>query len=139
MGGSVSPLGQDVPVGGHDRDGPEASGRHRTERVATGNLKGTYMTQKRLLALVGAFAIIAAACGGSSATQAPGGSPAASGSSAPSESAAASGNLAAEQVLRLYLASEDPHSLDPAIAETADAKLAKLAEARTRLSNRPSN
>jgi oligopeptide transport system substrate-binding protein len=76
------------------------------------------MAQKRLLALVGAVAIVAAACGGTPATQAPatgapGESPSASGS------AEASGNLAAEQVLRLYLASEDPHSLDPAIAETS--------------------
>ena len=73
------------------------------------------MSQKRLLALVGAFAIMAAACGGSSATS----SPAASGSPGASGSAAASGNLASEQVLRLYLASEDPHWLDPAIAETS--------------------
>ena len=73
------------------------------------------MSQKRLLALVGTFAIMAAACGGSSATS----SPAASGSPGASASAAASGNLASEQVLRLYLASEDPHSLDPAIAETS--------------------
>ena len=73
------------------------------------------MSQKRLLALVGTFAIMAAACGGSSATS----SPAASGSPGASGSAAASGNLASEQVLRLYLASEDPHSLDPAIAETS--------------------
>ena len=80
-----------------------------------GYVKGTYMSQKRLLALVGTFAIMAAACGGSSATS----SPAASGSPGASGSAAASGNLASEQVLRLYLASEDPHSLDPAIAETS--------------------
>lgn len=74
------------------------------------------MSQKRLLALVGAFAIFASACGGTQATPAPA-------SQAPGQSTAPStepsGALAAEQVLRLYLASEDPHSLDPAIAETS--------------------
>jgi oligopeptide transport system substrate-binding protein len=75
------------------------------------------MTQKRLLALIGAFAIAASACGGSSATASPGASASPGESTAPS--APASGALASEQVLRLYLASEDPHSLDPAIAETS--------------------
>ncbi len=73
------------------------------------------MTQKRLIALVGAFAIFASACGGTTATPPPAGSqdPGAS-PSAPPDS-----ELADEQVLRLSLGSEDPHSLDPAIAETS--------------------
>ncbi len=74
------------------------------------------MLQKRLLALVGVVAIFASACGGTTASPAPA-------SQAPGESTGAStepsGALAAEQVLRLYLASEDPHSLDPAVAETS--------------------
>ena len=73
------------------------------------------MTQKRLIALVGAFAIFASACGGTTATPPPAGSqdPGAS-ASAPPDS-----ELAEEQVLRLSLGAEDPHSLDPAIAETS--------------------
>jgi oligopeptide transport system substrate-binding protein len=77
------------------------------------------MSQKRLLALVGAFAIMASACGGSSASSPPAASGSAGESPSASGSAGASGNLAADQVLRLYLASEDPHSLDPAVAETS--------------------
>jgi oligopeptide transport system substrate-binding protein len=76
------------------------------------------MQGKRLLALVGAVAIFAAACGGSTATSAPA-SPGPGASTPAGESAAPGGDLAAEQVLRLYLASEDPHSLDPAVAETS--------------------
>jgi len=76
------------------------------------------MSSKRLLALVGAVAIVAAACGGSTATSAPG-SEGPGASSPAGESAAPGGDLSAEQVLRLYLASEDPHSLDPAVAETS--------------------
>jgi oligopeptide transport system substrate-binding protein len=73
------------------------------------------MSSKRLLALVSAVAIFAAACGGSTAT-----SPADQGSQAPGASpAAGGGDLADEQVLRLYYSAEDPHSLDPAIAETS--------------------
>jgi oligopeptide transport system substrate-binding protein len=72
---------------------------------------------KRLLGLLTSAAVIMAACGGATTTSAP---PAATGA-APSGDASAppEGGLAAEQVLRLYLASEDPHSLDPAIAETS--------------------
>ena len=77
------------------------------------------MSQKRLLALVGAFAIMATACGGSSASSPPAASGSPGESPAASGSGEASGALAADQVLRLYLASEDPHSLDPAIAETS--------------------
>ena len=79
------------------------------------------MLNKRLLGLVGVVAIIAAACGGSTATSAPGSQEPGT-SAAPGSSAAAAGecgDLADEQVLRLYLASEDPHSLDPAVAETS--------------------
>ena len=73
------------------------------------------MSSKRLLALVSAVAIFAAACGGSTAT-----SPADQGSQAPGASpAAGGGDLADEQVLRLYYSAEDPHSIDPAIAETS--------------------
>jgi oligopeptide transport system substrate-binding protein len=73
------------------------------------------MSSKRLLALVGAVAIFAAACGGSTAT-----SPADQGSQAPGASpAAGGGDLADEQVLRLYYSNEDPSSLDPAIAQTS--------------------
>jgi oligopeptide transport system substrate-binding protein len=73
------------------------------------------MAHKRLLSLVGVVAIIAAACGGTATSAAPGSvAPGASG-----EPSAATGGLAAEQVLRLYLAAEDPHSLDPAVAETS--------------------
>ena len=77
------------------------------------------MTQKRLLALVGAFAIMASACGGSSATQAPAGSPAAGESSTPSGSAAASGNLAAEQILSTDIQGEPP-TLDPTKAQDSN-------------------
>jgi oligopeptide transport system substrate-binding protein len=79
------------------------------------------MLNKRLLGLVGVVAIIAAACGGSTATSAPASQEPGT-SAAPGASAAAAGDcgdLADEQVLRLYLASEDPHSLDPAVAETS--------------------
>jgi ABC-type oligopeptide transport system substrate-binding subunit len=97
---------------------PEPAGRRGTEPATTGYVKGTYMSQKRLLALVGVFAIMAAACGGSSASS----PPAASGSpgESPAASGEASGNLAADQVLRLYLTSEDPKSLDPALAEQSN-------------------
>ena len=78
------------------------------------------MLSKRLLGLVGVVAIIAAACGGSTATSAPGsqepGTSAAPGSSA---AAGSCGDLADEQVLRLYLAAEDPSSLDPALAQAS--------------------
>ncbi|HSL76496.1 MAG TPA: peptide ABC transporter substrate-binding protein, partial [Candidatus Limnocylindrales bacterium] len=74
------------------------------------------MAQKRLLALVGAFAIIATACGGGQATSAPA-SPGES--TQPSESAAASGNLAAEQILRTDIQGEPP-TLDPNKAQDSN-------------------
>lgn len=77
------------------------------------------MSQKRLLALFSAIAIFASACGGTTATQAPASGEASPGASTPAESTAPSSDLAADQVLKLYLASEDPHSLDPAVAETS--------------------
>jgi oligopeptide transport system substrate-binding protein len=77
------------------------------------------MLQKRLLALVGVVAIMATACGGTPASQAPAASESAGASGEPAASASAGGDLAEEQVLKLYLASEDPHSLDPAVAETS--------------------
>src|SRR3954453_12702454 len=109
-------VGQGVMVGGHDQGVLEPTGCCGYDTVATGYVKGTYMTQKRLLALLGAFAIMASACGGSSATQAPasqapGESPAASG-----ESPAASADLAADQVLRWPLI-QDPATLDPNLAQ----------------------
>lgn len=78
------------------------------------------MAQKRLLALFSVVAIVAAACGPGAVTP----SPSVSGASQPppqsgDPSTPPDGELADEQVLRLYLASEDPHSLDPAIAETS--------------------
>jgi oligopeptide transport system substrate-binding protein len=81
-----------------------------------GHVKGTYMAQKRLLALVGAAAIIASACGGTTASQAPG-------SVAPGESPAASAEpstgLAADQVVRIALPGEPP-TLDPSPAQDAN-------------------
>src|SRR6266540_5318984 len=77
------------------------------------------MLQKRLLALVGVVAIMATACGGTPASQAPAASGSAGASGEPAASPSAGGDLADEQVLKLYLASEDPHSLDPAVAETS--------------------
>src|SRR5919109_684080 len=72
------------------------------------------MLHKRLLALVGAAAIIAAACGGSTATQAPASGASPGTSTAPGASpSAGEGNLAADQTLRLYLAPEDPRSFQP--------------------------
>ncbi len=75
---------------------------------------------KRLLGILATFAIVAAACGGAN-TSSP---PASDGASAdPGTSGAPvetpGSNLADEQVMRLYLASEDPASLDPAIAQTS--------------------
>jgi oligopeptide transport system substrate-binding protein len=73
------------------------------------------MLQKRLLALVGAAAIIATACGGSQASQ----PPAASGSPGTSEtpaSASPAAELADEQVIRWPLI-QDPATLDPNLAQ----------------------
>ena len=89
------------------------------------------MTQKRLLALLGAFAIMASACGGSSATQAPaesqapGESPAASGG----ESPAASADLAAEQTIRWPLI-QDPATLDPNLAQDSQSTAVLVAVQR---------
>ena len=81
------------------------------------------MSSKRLLALVGVVAIFAAACGGSTATSAPG-------SQEPGTSAAARiadplrppGRVRISPTSRYFACiwpAEDPHSLDPAIAETS--------------------
>ena len=71
------------------------------------------MPQKRLLALVGAVAIFASACGGTPASPAPA-SQAPGESTAPSASAAA--DLADEQVIRWPLI-QDPATLDPTMAQ----------------------
>lgn len=83
--------------------------------MATGHVKGNYMSQRRFLAFVGAAAIIASACGGTPATTAPSVAP---GESAP-PSAEASGALAAEQVVRIALPGEPP-TLDPSPAQDAN-------------------
>ena len=72
------------------------------------------MTQKRLLALVGAFAIMAGACGGPSATP----TPAQSGApgESPAESTEPSAALADEQIIRWPLI-QDPATLDPSLAQ----------------------
>ena len=72
------------------------------------------MSQKRLLALVGAVAIFASACGGTQAT--PATSVAPGESTAPS--AEPSSNLAAEQILHVDLGQEPP-TLDPNKAQDA--------------------
>lgn len=74
------------------------------------------MAQKRLLALVGAFAIMATACGGSQASQAPG-SQAPGESTAPSESATT--GLAADQILNTDIQGEPP-TLDPNKAQDSN-------------------
>jgi oligopeptide transport system substrate-binding protein len=75
------------------------------------------MLQKRLLALVGVLAIIATACGGSQATQAPASqAPGTSTEPGASPSAAEGGELAESQELRLYFAATDPGSFRPAQA-----------------------
>jgi oligopeptide transport system substrate-binding protein len=73
------------------------------------------MSQKRLLALVGALAIFASACGGSSAT--PVASTPAGESTAPS--AEPSTGLAAEQILKVDIAGEPP-TLDPNKAQDSN-------------------
>ncbi len=71
------------------------------------------MSQKRLLALVGAVAIVASACGGTPASQAPA-------SQAPGESVAPStepsAELADEQIIRWPLI-QDPATIDPTMAQ----------------------
>lgn len=71
------------------------------------------MSQKRLLALVGAVAIVASACGGTPASQAPA-SQAPGASVAPSTEPSA--ELADEQVIRWPLI-QDPATLDPTMAQ----------------------
>ena len=77
--------------------------------------------QKRLLAILASIAVIAAACGGSTASSEPvvTDSPAPGATAAPT-AAPPDSNLADEQVINLYLSAEDPASLDPAVAETSD-------------------
>jgi oligopeptide transport system substrate-binding protein len=71
------------------------------------------MSQKRLLALVGAVALVASACGGTPASQAPA-------SQAPGESVAPSAEpsaeLADEQIIRWPLI-QDPATIDPTMAQ----------------------
>lgn len=71
------------------------------------------MTQKRLLALVGAVAIIAAACGGTTATPPP------AGSQDPGTSAPPDSPLADEQILYVDIAGEPP-TLDPNKAQDSN-------------------
>ncbi len=76
--------------------------------------------QNRLFGILASLAIVAAACGGSTASPEPAvtDSPAPGATAAPT-AAPPDSNLADEQVLRLYLAAEDPASLDPANASTS--------------------
>jgi oligopeptide transport system substrate-binding protein len=78
------------------------------------------MSQKRLLGLVAAVAVIAAACGGTTATSAPqsqeSGAPAGSPGAAPT---ANTGTLAAEQILHVDIAGEPP-TLDPNKAQDSN-------------------
>jgi oligopeptide transport system substrate-binding protein len=68
------------------------------------------MLQKRVLALFGAFAILAAACGGATTSPSPGTlAPGTSPTAAATDGGAPSG----EQVLRAYISSDDPPTLDP--------------------------
>ncbi len=71
------------------------------------------MQQKRLLALVGAVAIFASACGGTTASPVP--ASVAPGES-PAESTEPSAELAAEQIIRWPLV-QDPATLDPTMAQ----------------------
>jgi ABC-type transport system substrate-binding protein len=78
------------------------------------------MSQKRLLGLVAAVAIIVAACGGSTATSAPEtGAPGASPAGSPGAAPSAGGNLAAEQILNVDIAGEPP-TLDPNKAQDSN-------------------
>jgi oligopeptide transport system substrate-binding protein len=77
------------------------------------------MSQKRLLGLVAAVAVIAAACGGTTATSAPQSqepAPAGSPGAAPT---ANTGTLAAEQILHVDIAGEPP-TLDPNKAQDSN-------------------
>lgn len=68
------------------------------------------MLQKRVLALFGAFAILAAACGGATTSPSPGTQPP---GTSPTAAATDGGAPSGEQVLRLHLAADDPPTLDP--------------------------
>jgi oligopeptide transport system substrate-binding protein len=67
---------------------------------------------KRLVALIGAAVIVLAACQPGTPSSGPSG-PAGSGGT----ETGGTGNLAPDQVLKLYLSSEDPATLDPAAAQ----------------------
>jgi oligopeptide transport system substrate-binding protein len=80
------------------------------------------MMHRRLLAAIGALSIAVGACGGTSpttapATQAPGQSPGAA-TEAPSQGGGG-GNLAADQVMRVYVSDTDPETLTPYHAQDA--------------------
>jgi oligopeptide transport system substrate-binding protein len=68
---------------------------------------------KRLVALLGATVIVLAACQPGNPTTAPGSAGASTG---PGESTS-TGGLAPDQVLKVYLSSEDPANMDPALAQ----------------------
>jgi oligopeptide transport system substrate-binding protein len=87
------------------------------------------LVQKRLIGILGTVAIIATACGTSTASTAPTAAPStaasaaasAAASTAPSEapSASAGAELADDQTLRVTLGAEDPATLDPSKASTS--------------------
>lgn len=72
--------------------------------------------RKRLVALIGAAVIVLAACSPGTPSTAPGNSkaPGTSTGVTPTDN---TGGLAPEQILKLYLSSEDPATLDPAAAQ----------------------
>ena len=94
---ATTPASENPDVSAGDRD----DGHRERDR---------YMSQKRLLALVGAVAIFAAACGGTTATTAPTTEPGTS--PGPDVSTPPEGGLAAEQILYTDIAGEPP-TLDP--------------------------
>jgi oligopeptide transport system substrate-binding protein len=80
------------------------------------------LVKKRLIAILGTVAVIAAACGSSTASTAPTAAPpTAAPSSAATEapSATPESNLADDQTLRVTLGAEDPATLDPSKASTS--------------------
>jgi oligopeptide transport system substrate-binding protein len=80
---------------------------------------GGQLMQKRLLGILASMAIIVTACGGATTTSAPPASTEPGASAEAPTAAPPDSNLADEQILRLYLGSEDPASLDPANASTS--------------------
>jgi len=73
---------------------------------------------KRLVALLGVAVIVLASCTSGTPTQAPGsGGPQASGGTTASQGTGGEGTLAKDQILKLYLSSDDPPQLDPALAQ----------------------